>query len=42
MGKWNKYKVENTQNARATKWNKYKIVPAVQEQGDSWPALLGK
>ena len=45
VNKWDKYKIQPSQESPANKWDKYKIMPSPpsqEETGDSWPALIGK
>ena len=42
MNKYDKYKIQPSQESPVNKWDKYKITSSPEETGDSWPALIGK
>jgi hypothetical protein len=42
MNKYDKYKIQPSQESPVNKWDKYKTTPFQEKAGDSWPALIGK
>lgn len=43
MSKYDKYRISQPQvSSPSDKYAKYKVMPTSQEEGDSWPAFLGK